>query len=438
VIQHPVLQQLAQHGVRLGLDRMASFLDFLGEPHRAYSVIHVAGTNGKGSICTFIEQGLICAGYRVGTTTSPHIEHLNERVRIDGVSISDALLTEEIEALNRARLEWASAMQFRENPLTYFEFMTCLAFRVFASAGVDVAVVEVGLGGRLDATNVVAPLVTAIGHVGLDHMTELGESLAEIAGEKAGIMKRGVPVVIGPLAPEARTVIEERAKALRAPLWKPGAHLTRAQGRRGWSFGSPEGSLRDVSLKMLGAHQGANASVALGVLHVLRRQGFALEDGALHRGLEQTKLAGRIETIRPGLVVDGAHNPDGTRALAAWLGTLKRPTSRILLWGMNEGRDPCLAIEPLLEHVDEVVTTRSLHPKAMDPEELASELSELDVTLSVGGALEEILPEIFVEAEQTLVAGSLFVVGAVRSVVQQGLLDGLAPSGASSESEFNL
>jgi dihydrofolate synthase/folylpolyglutamate synthase len=426
-MHHPVLDQLAASGMRLGLEQVKSFLDHLGEPHRAYPVIHVAGTNGKGSVCTYVTQALVEAGYRVGTTMSPHLEAVNERVRLDGVPVDDALLLDAIESLDRARWDWARSAGITESPLTYFEFTTVLAFQVFAASAVDVAVVEVGMGGRLDATNVVQPNVCAITSIGFDHMEHLGNTLGAIAGEKAGILKRGVPVVIGALPPEARQVVELRAKQLGAPLWRPGNEMTKELRKTGWQLRTPGGTLQDVNLTMRGLHQGTNALVALGVLHQLRKQGFHVPDEALKAGLQKAMLGGRLETLLPGLIVDGAHNEEGATALAAWLASQPRPKNRILVLGMGIERDPAKFVKPLLPHVDEIVTTMGAHPKAREPEALGQLLESVDAVVSIGDRIEDTLPEVYREADETIVTGSLYLVGAARSLVREGALDGITP-----------
>jgi dihydrofolate synthase/folylpolyglutamate synthase len=423
VLSHPVLRSLAEHGVKMGLDRVRSFLQTLGEPHRAYPVVHIGGTNGKGSVTTMVTAALVDAGYHVGTNISPHLEAVNERIQIDGLPIDDGALAEGIEALDRVRWDWAHSQGVTEVPLTYFEFVTTLAFQTFAQRNVDVAVVEVGMGGRLDATNVVKPVVCAITHVGLDHMAELGSDVAEIAREKAGIIKTGAPVVVGTMPAPARDAIEDVAKRVGAPAWIPGRHLTRERRGDRWRVATPDGAVEGLRLAMPGDHQGANAMVAVGVLHALRRQGFHIPDEAIRSGLERARIGGRIEELRPGLWVDGAHNPDGTKALSAWLATRPRPKNRILLFGMGQDRDPVDVITPLLPHVDEVVTTRCAHPKARESLDLATALQDLDVVLSDGGPVEEALPEVLSEADEVLVAGSLYLVGAVKSIVRSGTLD---------------
>lgn len=428
MIRHPVLDQLAAHGVKLGLDRVRSFLSHLGEPQLQFPTVHIAGTNGKGSTCMMVTAALMAAGYRVGTNLSPHLEQVNERVRIDASPIDDVTLSMAIGALDRARLDWARSVGMARSPLTYFEFITILALQVFANSAVDVGVIETGMGGRLDATNAVSPVVTAITTVGLDHQDVLGETLLEIAAEKSGIIKKGVPIVVGSLPPEARDVVEARARVMGAPLWRIGPQLRKEWRRERWSFSSPEGGVTGVDLPLRGQHMGHNALVAVGVLHQLRRLGFHLPDDAIKAGLEAVDLAGRIEELAPGVVADGAHNIDGAQALAAWLETQPRPGRRILLFGMGAGRNPLPVVEVLESHVDEVVTTRCAHPKAADPMDLALVLQDrIDIDLAAGIDIDTDLAEVYREADQVIVAGSLYLAGAARSLVRAGALDGLQP-----------
>ncbi len=432
MIHHPVLDQLAASGVKLGLERVRSFLTYIQEPQRAYPSVHIAGTNGKGSVCAFVSTVLVEAGYRVGTNYSPHLEAVNERIQVNNRAIDDASLIEALEAQDRLRWEWAQNHGITGVPLTYFEFVTTLAMSVFAQRAVDVGVFEVGLGGRLDATNVLEPIVTAITSIGLDHVDQLGDTEAAIAKEKAGILKRGVPMVIGPMSTEARETVEALAQQFNAPLWKPGRDLAREYRSGRWSFRTPEGVLSDVTLGLEGVHQGSNALVALGILHSLRRQGFHVPDDAVRSGFANTYLAGRIERLKPGLVADGAHNEAGAKALAKWLDRQPRPANRILLLGVGEDRDPNAVLTPLLPYIDEVVTTRCSHPKAMEPASIAGAIHDLPETviLAEGPPIDDLLAEVFVEADETLVAGSLFLAGAAKSIVRAGKLDGLVAGSA--------
>jgi dihydrofolate synthase/folylpolyglutamate synthase len=422
MITHPLLSQRAGYGIKLGLSRVGEVLQFLGEPQDAMASVHIAGTNGKGSTCALISSALQEAGYRVGLYTSPHLIHVNERFKINGVAVSDADLSEEIESLDRSLREWAQARGEHLQPLTYYEFVTVMAFVYFAKMGVDIMVVEVGLGGRLDATNVVHPLVTAIVSVGLDHTDKLGDTLAAIATEKAGIIKRGVPVVTGALGEEARNAVSRVAEYYGAEVWRPGAHLFRESCRDGWALRTPIGGLSGVKLQLAGAHQGHNAMVALGVLHQLNALGFSVSDEAIFAGFENASLAGRCQRPHPRVLVDGAHNPHAARALAALLEASPRPKSRILLLGMGDDRDPVSFVEPLLPYIDEIVTTRCAHPKARDSRQLALALGKVDCLLADGGMIEKALPDVFADADEVLVSGSLYVVGAALSLIGDGVL----------------
>jgi dihydrofolate synthase / folylpolyglutamate synthase len=418
VTGHPALEAAARAGVRLGLERITSFLEALDGPQRCAPVVHVAGTNGKGSVCAYVTEALRAAGYRVGTTISPHVQVVNERVQIDGVPIGDAELVEAIETVDRARSEWAVRNGLGGDVLTYFELITAVAFHVFARRAVDVMVVEVGMGGRLDATNVVDPAVCAIPSLGLDHVRELGPDLASIATEKAGVIKNGRPGVVGPVPPEARRVFEQIARLRQAPLWS-GPELVAEHGADGrWTLRTPAGVAGPVRLQMVGPHQGSNAVVALGALHRLREAGLAVADSAIAEGFARASVPARLERLAPDLVIDGAHNLDGTRALAAWLASQPRPKVRALVFGMGEDRDPVEVITPLLPHFDRVVTTRCSHPKARESAELAEVLRHFHPAVVDGGPIEQALPAARAESDEVIVGGSLFVAGAARSLAR--------------------
>jgi dihydrofolate synthase/folylpolyglutamate synthase len=447
---HPLLDRAEAHGVKLGLERMRQLLSALGEPQLAVPTLHVAGTNGKGSTCAYLTAALVDAGYRVGTYLSPHLEAINERVWIDGVPVDDATLSEALEAVDRVRVDWAARQGLGADALTWFEWMTAAALWIFAHRGVDLAVIEVGLGGRLDATNVVEPLVCGITSIGWDHMDVLGDTLGAIAWEKAGIIKPRASACVGPVTEEAALAIRRRADAVGAEVWWSGARgepgqagavpvqLRRERRAQGWILTTPAGTVGPLALGMEGAHQGANAAVAVGMLHQLAAQGFAVPEAAVRSGLARARVGARVERLRPGLILDGAHNPEGTAALAAWLAEQPRPARRILLFGMGEGRDPRAILAPLLPHVDEVVLTCCDHPKSLAPLHLAHALGEVEVALSDGGPVRDVLPEVYAEADETVVAGSLYLAGAVRLLVSDGMLDGLAPGAGGADDEPDL
>ncbi|WP_437721350.1 bifunctional folylpolyglutamate synthase/dihydrofolate synthase [Sorangium sp. So ce861] len=318
------LGQRAPRGMVLGLDRVREALAALGDPHAGVAAVHVAGTNGKGSVCAMVESVARAAGLRTGLYTSPHLSRFAERILIGGAPIGDA-------ALERAL---SAALERVPAPLTFFEALTVAAFVAFRDAGVDLAIVEVGLGGRLDATNVLAaPLCTAITSIAFDHVALLGPTLADIAREKAGILKPGAPVVLGPLDPEADAAIEAAARAISA-----GPRLRVARAERGGSAGEiavgragpPARATRvagpgrpaiEVELGLRGAHQAENAGVACGIAWQLAGRWPAIER-ALPAGLAAARWPGRLERIDAGaaqVLLDCAHNPHGAEALAAWL-----------------------------------------------------------------------------------------------------------------------
>ncbi|WP_437574311.1 bifunctional folylpolyglutamate synthase/dihydrofolate synthase [Sorangium sp. So ce887] len=318
------LGQRAPRGMVLGLDRMREALAALGDPQAELSAVHVAGTNGKGSVCAMVESVARAAGLRTGLYTSPHLSRFAERIRIGGDAIGDA-------ALERAL---AAALERVPSPLTFFEALTVAAFVAFRDADVDLAILEVGLGGRLDATNVIAaPLCTAITSIAFDHVDLLGPTLADIAREKAGILKPGAPVVLGPLDPEADAAIEAVAQAIGAG---PRLRVARAEhggrageiavGRAGpearaTRIAGPGRRALEVELGLRGAHQAENAGVACGIAWQLAGRWPEIER-ALPEGLAATRWPGRLERIDAGaaqVLLDAAHNPHGAQALAAWL-----------------------------------------------------------------------------------------------------------------------
>ena len=421
MLTHPILQRLMGAGVRLGLDRVRVFLKALGDPQLAAPVLHVAGTNGKGSVTAMMTGVLRAHGLTVGTYSSPHLQHVNERIAVDGKPISDLQLDQLLLEVEQRAGQWAAEQDTDAAgpPLTYYEAMTVAAFLHFARAQVDVAVVEVGLGGRLDATNVVSPLVTAITSVSLDHTAELGPDIASIAAEKAGILKQGVPMVIGPVPREAMRVIRSMAGGLEAPALVWGEDYEARGTPRRWRWTQGEREITELQIELAGQHQVENAGVALTAVATLEGllPGFRLNEDAVRIGLRAARHPGRAEWLAPDLLVDGAHNADGARRLAEMLGRMTRYGRRTLLLGVSEGKDVRSIAAALAPQVDRVFTTRCAHPRAVEPGDVAAALVGMSCPVMPAGAVEEALP-LAREGEGTvIVAGSLFLVGAVRDLV---------------------
>jgi dihydrofolate synthase/folylpolyglutamate synthase len=405
--------RLGPSTIVLGLERVRAALEALGHPERLFPTLHVAGTNGKGSTCAFAASSLRAAGHRVGLYTSPHLVRVNERIRVDGVEIPDALFGQRIlEVLERH----PSA-----SSLTYFELGTVVAFWHFAREAVDVAVVETGLGGRLDATTACQPLVTAITPVSFDHMDYLGHTLGAIAAEKAGILKPGVPVVVSRQQPEALAALQRRAGEVGAPLLLEGLDFAleaHPDGRLSWW--GPGLSLEGLSLGLRGTHQRQNAAVALAALRQLTARGVPVPPEALRTGLCEARWPGRLEELPgpPPLLLDGAHNPAGVAVLLDGLRTLY-PGRRIhCVFGVvaDKARGPML--RALLPACTSVHLAPLDTPRSLAPASYLDEARALCGAVYAHGSLDEALSGARSRAapgDIVLCTGSLFLVGAVRS-----------------------
>lgn len=421
MLDHPALSQAARHGVRLGLTRMRSFLADQGSPHHAMPVLHVAGTNGKGSVVRMAGAILAAHGLTVGELTSPHLQQVNERIRVGGQPIGDVQLDALLAEMVLAGRAWAAdggELEADVAMLTYFELITAAGFVHLARQSVDAALVEVGLGGRLDATNVVEPAATAIVSVGIDHTRELGPDLASIAAEKAGIIKRGVPVIVGPLGGAAARVVRAMAADRDAPLLSPGDGYRVGAHRDGhMHFSMGETELRDLPVGLEGAHQVDNAGVALALCATLLGPERQLDPEATARGLGQVTHAGRLEWLGPDLLLDAAHNPAGAATLASYLRSLPRDRPRTLLLGVSEDKDPRSMAVALEGVVDRVITTHCAHPRAVPAGQLAVSLVGVDLPVLPAGPIEDALPYARSGDGLVVVAGSIFLTGAVRELV---------------------
>jgi dihydrofolate synthase/folylpolyglutamate synthase len=410
------------------LDRIQALSARLGEPHRRFKSVHVAGTKGKGSTAIFAESIARAAGLSVGTYTSPHLVDLRERIRLDGAVVSEELLARTLSAC-RAEYEAVRAAA-GDRRLTYFEALTHLAFQIFAERKVDLAVVEVGMGGRLDATNIITPLAAAITPISLDHTKQLGETLAEIAGEKAGIAKPGVPLAVGEQPPEALAAIRERAAARgAAPVLVLGQDFRMEPGERRpgeWrrmTLATPARTYRDLVVRMLGAHQLGNAATAVAAMEfAAERGGFALSEDVVRRGLEAAEWPGRVEIAcrQPVLtVLDGAHNADSARKLLASVDEEfpgRAPLALVFAAAADKDVDGMLQV--LAPRSALVVATESGNPRRLDPRivaELAKTARAGAVTIkrdmgeALAAAWEAAGPKGIV-----LVTGSLYLVGRAK------------------------
>jgi len=403
------------------LRRMDELLARVDNPHLKAKTVHIAGTKGKGSTAAMVASVLTAAGYRTGLYTSPHLIDIRERMRVDERLISKAdfmrhvgKLKPEVEAVNN---------KASYGRLTTFELLTALGFMYFADKQVDFQVVEVGLGGRLDATNVVKPEVCAITTLGLDHTDVLGDTLAQIASEKAGIIKPGVPVVSARLEPEAAEVIQMFCRRNNARLIRVGADI--AYSSRGEEDGVQSLEIRgrlgayEAALPLRGRFQQENAAVAVGILEVLAEKGFKVSSGSVKEGLGKVRWPGRFQVIRrrPTVVIDGAHNPQAARELRLATEEFlvrRKPGRRILVIGMSSDKDCQTVGGELAPLFDTVIATRSRHPRALAVETLAAEFARLGCEVETADSVAEAL-RLAVELAQNdgfvCATGSLFIVG---------------------------
>jgi len=410
------LYSFEKFGVRLGLETINALLDPLGQPHKKFKSILVAGTNGKGSTCAMLGEILKEAGLKVGVYTSPEVVDLRERIAVDGEMITKG-------QLSALMAELKPAVEMLTTPPTFFDALTALAFMHFERAGIDIAVLEVGMGGRLDATNVVEPLVSVITNVGMDHTGFLGSTVREIAGEKAGIIKEGGTVVTAAEG-EALSVIKEVCRKKHARLVKVGEDVTYrpiGQNLRGQDF-EVEGKASRYSglcIPLLGEHQLRNAATAIAAVEALGERGIALDEGAIRRGLKKARLPGRLEVVRkePLVLLDGAHNVEGARALRRAAEELLAGRKITLIIGILEDKDiegMAGELAPMAAHV---IATKPDVERASDPERTAAAFREEGKEVEV---IEEV-PEALQKAgkkEVLLITGSLFTVAEARKVLR--------------------
>lgn len=409
-------------GIKLGLETMRSLVEALDHPERSSIPIIIAGTNGKGSVTAMVARALRAAGLRVGRYTSPHLVHLRERFAVDDVDASDEQLDEALQAVFDAE-HVLLARGSLPAPATYFELTTAAAFVIFRAARVDVSVVEVGLGGRHDATNVVAAPWAAITSIGLDHVAQLGDSVARIAAEKAGVVMPGATVVSGVTEDEPARVIARICRDQGARLVLAGAEVVaradEADGETTLRLTTPRRAYGPMRLALRGAHQVGNAIVAVRLLEALEDAGIGGGRLAIETGLSDARWPGRIErrTLANGTIVvlDGAHNPDGARALAGWLRSTGHAPATLVTACMRD-KDVEGLLAPLLALATRVVATAVPFPRALPADALAKRVAALTPALPIETAATPAdAMAVAVERDaRIVVAGSLFLVGAVR------------------------
>jgi dihydrofolate synthase / folylpolyglutamate synthase len=414
---------------KFDLENITVLAERLGRPDRAYPSVHIAGTNGKGSTAAFLEAILRDAGFRTGLNTSPHLERINERIRVNGEDIGDEAFAEVLSRVQTITEELLAEGKLRAHP-TYFECVTAMAFEYFAQQRVEFGVFEVGLGGRLDSTNILAPAVSIIARIDFDHENFLGHSLREIAGEKAGIIKPAVPVVVAEQRPEAKEVILNRAKELLAPVidateafrvekesidnGHARAQVTEIQS--GWGI--------ELAPSLPGRFQLQNALNAVAAARLLQQRGFRVSDESISRGVATTVWPGRIEKIqsRPDIYLDGAHNPSAARELAHFVEESLEGKRIYLLYGALRDKAVDEVAGLLFPLAAEVVLTAPATSRAISAaqlEEIAAHYANKSTTIAdaeeaIEYALSKASPD-----DVVFITGSLYLVGQLRHYLKQ-------------------
>lgn len=416
-------QQVGADAYKPGLERIEEFCALLGKPQQDYHTIHIAGTNGKGSTSHIIASVLQHAGYRVGLFTSPHLKDFRERVRIDGKMISQQEVVAFVEH-NMADIQRLG--------LSFFEITAALAFHHFSQQGVEVAVIETGLGGRLDATNIIKPLVSVITNIGLDHTDLLGSTLKAVAGEKAGIIKAGVPVVVGERGEEYDAVFVQRAQTVGAPISFAQQQFAVVEQSVAETFQcfvlrrERDGKCFDVKLDLMGEYQYNNvvtASAALDVLHQLSP--LTIPQRAYYEGLSSaactTSLAGRWQVLRrePYMVCDTGHNAHGIKYVASQLHSLAERYDKLYcVIGFAKEKD-LNEVLPLLPHSAHYIFTQAASARALPAETLAHQAAEIGLQGEVRSSVKEAIEyarKVATEGDAIFIGGSNFVVGEIREL----------------------
>jgi dihydrofolate synthase/folylpolyglutamate synthase len=413
------------------LERMERLLTLLGNPHTKINTVHIAGTKGKGSTATMLAKMLEANGYTVGLYTSPHLVHLHERITINSRMISEA---EMLALMNR--MYGPIEKLAKDDPPTFFEIMTALAFAYFAEQEIDIGVIETGMGGRLDSTNVIQPKVIGITSLSIDHKQQLGDTLDRIAMEKAGVLKRGVPAVTVQQEPLAMSVLKAQAQAMKAPLSVTGVDIdfsfrfetSREHGpHTRICLSTSTSKFEHLRVPLHGRHQAINCGLALALLDKLKSAGYEIDNEKSAEGLNKVKLAGRMEMIceDPRIMIDGAHNAASIRALIHAIGQNIPYDSMVMIFGCNGDKDVSGMLAELQYGADKVIFTRSHSAKAVSPQELADMYTELcgkmcQTASSLGEAL--LLARSAVGREDLIcITGSFYLIGQAKTRFQPQL-----------------
>lgn len=420
-------QKLRYNATTFDLDRMNKLLKGLGNPHNKVKSVHIAGTKGKGSTATMLAQMIQANGYKVGLYTSPHVSSLHERIVVN----SEMITRKEMLGLINRIFPVIDKLAKNNDAPTFFEIMTAIAFLHFADSGVDISVIETGLGGRLDSTNVVSPELVGITHISIDHQNLLGNTIDSIATEKAGVIKKGIPVFTVPQEPIAMRILKKYATAQKAPLMVTGKDIDfsyRFESSREHGphtricLTTPNSRFEHLRVPLPGEHQAINCGLALAILDKLKHQGYTIDDQKAIDGLNEVKMLGRMEVVSqdPHVLVDAAHNAASIRALVQAIGQHIPYDSMIIIFGCNNDKDIRGMLTELQYGADKVIFTRSNSPKAVFPADLAEVYTDVcgkmcQTALSLKEAL-RIARGAVTREDLICITGSFYLVGQAKQL----------------------
>ena len=426
---HSCLQRmygLRRFGIKLGLSTIRQILSGLGNPQNTYACVHVAGTNGKGSVASSLASILNQAGYKTGLYTSPHLVHFNERIQVNNRPIANKSVVASYNTINQ--------VHFGKRKPTFFEFATVMAFFEFARQKVDWAVIETGMGGRLDATNIIRPQLSIITNVSLEHREYLGNTLEQISGEKAGIIKKRIPVITGIRQKKALAVVEKIAAEKSAPLLRLGKEFKVRRSLSGtFSYRGVEAVWKNLKTGLLGNYQVDNAALVLAACEMLQKRGGILSAENIQAGLLNNRWPGRLEIVsdEPRIILDGAHNFIAARNLSRFLSANFAERNITMVIGILDDKPYNAMLKCLLPMANRVILTRAKINRALEPEKLEALAKKMvpqvttiaDVTQALKYAIETVSPKDII-----CVAGSLYVVGEAKEALDKGLLNGRSSS----------
>jgi dihydrofolate synthase / folylpolyglutamate synthase len=406
---------LEKFGMIFGLDNVRWLLDTVENPHHFIKTVHIAGTNGKGSTATMLTHILKEGGFRVGKYTSPHLVSFTERITVNEKEITEKEVAD-ITKYIRGR----AIGKDKDRSFTFFDFTTALAFEYFRREKVDIAIIETGLGGRLDSTNVISPLLSIITNVAYDHTDQLGSSLAKIAFEKAGIIKQGVPVITA-CEGISQKIMEDRAKELHCQAYMLNRDFSYEKtGDQRFAFKGIARDFGDVFVNLYGDHQLANCALALCAAEVLSPLGFSVQDDAILRALSRVTWQGRLEKLKeaPLVFLDAAHNPHGVHALSEFMRTHFLDKKKILIFGVMKDKEYEEMLKEIVPTMDTVIFTRPNIERALSPHNMQAYLENAIITDTTKKALEK-ARTVATEKDLILVTGSFYTIGEAKTIINE-------------------